>query len=227
MRFESAQLQFFVKKKEMRTSDDLTEELLALDIEKDGLPLRELVLLAEDFSFTSEQSERLAPRLLEIAIRYRDSNDPQDTPFVFSAIRTGASMLRPYETNRLLPLLESGHSIDTILVVLKMLRRIFEVQPPEGLDQYAELTSKVRGIVDSLLSPYSLIVSGRNAALAELSILALAAMGSSDTLDIMRSIRQLGVSWFSQQVKHELCELQGSWDAQLVEPELRLFLQRI
>lgn len=198
------------------TSDRLADELLKLGAENDWSRLRELVLLAEDTDFSLEQSSLLAPRLLEFAIQYRASNDSQDAPVVWSAIRTGASMLRPQEAKRLLPLLEPGHSIETSLVALKMLGHIFEAQPPERPDQHTDLASEVRGIAESLLNPYAIASSHQSAAMAQLAVYALAAMASSKTLNIVCSVRRLGVSWFAHQIARELRELRNSWDARSV-----------
>ncbi len=197
------------------TSDRLADELLRLDVENDWPRLRELLVTAEDFDFAPEKSAQLAPRFLGLAVQYRDSNDPQDALGVFSAIRTGASMLRPNEASRLLPLLEPGHPIETSLVSLKMLGRIFEAQPPERPDQYTELAGEVRGIAVSLLNPYA-IASSQSAAMAQLAVCTLAAMASNETLHIVRAVRQIGVSWFSQQTARELRELRNSWNARSV-----------
>ncbi len=195
--------------------------------ENDWPRLRELILSAEDIAFTPEQSALLAPRLLDLAVQYRDINDQQDAPGVFSAIRTGASMLRPNEASRLLPLLEPGHPIETSLVALKMLGRIFEAQPPERPDQHTDLACEVRGIAESLLNRYA-IASSQSAAMAQLAVCALAAMASNETLHIVRAVRRIGVSWFSQQTARELRELQNSWNARSVSvaPEVLGLLER-
>ncbi len=210
-----------------RSPDRLASEILEGDAETDLLRLRELVLLAEDTDFSPEQSAQLAPRLLDLAVRYRDSNDQQDAPGVFSAIRTGASMLCPNEASRLLPLLEPGHPIETSLVALKMLGRIFEAQPPERPDQHTDLAGEVRGIAKSLLNRYA-IASSQSAAMAQLAVCTLAAMASNETLHIVRAVRRIGVSWFSQQTARELRELQSSWDARSlpVAPEVLELLER-
>ncbi len=206
------------------TSDSLADELLGLDIEKDWPRLRELILTAENFDFTLDQSALLAPRLLDLAVQYRDSDDQQDAAGVRSAIRTGASMLRPNEVDRLLALLEPGHSIDTCLVALKMLWRIFEGRPPERPDQHTDLADDIRRIAESLLNSCA-IASSKSAAVAQLAVCALAAMASTETLNIVRTVRRMGVPWFSQQTAHELRELRRSWNARAA-PEVLELLER-
>ena len=209
------------------TSDRLADELLRLDVENNWPRLRELIITAEDFDFTPDQSAQVAPRLLDLAVRYRDSNDQQDAPVVWSAIRTGASMLRPNEAGHLLALLEPGHPIETSLVALKMLGRIFEAQPPEKPDQHSDLAGEVRAIAEALLNRYA-IASSQSAAMAQLAVCTLAAMGNNETLRIVRAVRRIGVSWFSQQTARELRELQSSWNARSVSvaPEVLGLLER-
>lgn len=193
-----------------RRADCLARALLESDAENDWSRLRELILLAEDTGFTPQQCEQLAPRLLALAIGGRDSDEPEDEPVVWSAIRTGASMLRPHEAKHLVPLLEPNHPIETSVVALKMLGRIFEAQPPEKVDQYSEPARHVREISKSLLNHYAL-ASSQSAATAQLAVYALAAMASNQTLKVVRSVRELGLTWFTQQTHRELCELRGYW----------------
>lgn len=209
------------------STEYLSEILLDPAAADDWLESRDLVVLAEDRDFSSEQSKLLAPRLLALAIQHRDSDDPKDSPAVLSAIRTGASMLHPNNARRLLALLEPGHSIDTSLVALKMLGRIFEAQPPEKPDQYADLACEVRNIADLLLNPYAIGYS-QSAAMAQLAIYALAAMASNETLEIVRAVRRVDVSWFTQQTAHELRELRSYWDGRSapVAPDVLELLER-
>ena len=136
-------------------------------------------------------------------------------------------MLCPPEASRLLALLKPGHSIETCLVALKMLGRIFEAQPPERPDQHTDLAGEVRGIAESLLNPYT-IANSKIAAMAQLAVCTLAAMASNETLNIVRAVREIGVSWFSQQTARELRELQSSWNARPVSvaPEVLGLLER-
>ena len=193
------------------TADHLANRLLEIDAANDWSQLRELIQHAEDTGFSPKQSKKLAPRLLGLAMQYRDSRDPQDKPAVWSAIRTGGSMLRPKEIGRLRPLLEPGHRVETSLVAVKMLGRIFEAQPPAGVDQYPELAAEVRQIVESLLNRYA-IASSQSAAMAQLAIYALAAMASSATVEIAKAVHSLGQSWFTVQTGRELRELRDYWN---------------
>lgn len=196
----------------------IVRQVLDLDIESGGADLRMGVLRAEDTSFTAQQAEVLAPRLLEIAIQLRDSKDPEDKLVVWSAIRTGASMLRPNQADKLRPLLEPGHPIETSLVTVKMLGRIFEAQPPSTVDEHTALAEQIHQIANTLLNPYA-VASSQSAATAQLAVYALAAMASTRLRQAIEAIRQLKQGWFSKQVARELRELREVWAA-YVRPNL-------
>lgn len=192
------------------TSDQIASALMHPQAEADKQRLREMILIAEDTGFTVDESKQLAPWLLSFAERHRDSSDPQDEAAIWSAIRTGTSMLTPDDTDGLCPLLEPGHSIETSLVTVKMLGRIFEAQPPAEVDEHQELADEVCQIAESLLNRYA-ITSSQNAAMAQLAIYALAAMASSEIHRIVKDVQELGVAWFTQQTLHELRELGSIW----------------
>jgi len=195
------------------TAERLMQAILEKDPGRDWDTLRKLVLLAEDTDFTPEQSRHLAPRLLDLASAHCESNDPEDGPVVWAAIRTGASMLRPDKAHSLVPLLEAGHRIDTSLVAIKMLGRIFEAQPPGKVDQYPGLADKAKSIFDALANPYS-IDSSRSAAMAQLAVYALGAMASSRAIEATRAIRELGIAWFTRRTGRKLKQLREHWENQ-------------
>jgi len=195
-----------------RAHRDLASALLETDDSTGWDTLRECTLAAELCDFAPNVAERLAPRLIEIALRFRDSNDARDRPVVFSAIRTGGSMLRPNEAHRLRPLLDHGHRIETCLVAVKMIGRIFEAQPPGGVDQHPDLADALGWIARSLLNPY-VIAGSQSAALAQLTVHALAAMASRDVLHVVELVRGAAPDWFRRQTGRELERLHESWVA--------------
>jgi hypothetical protein len=188
----------------------LTSEILKPDAESNPQRLREMILTAENTGFTVDQSSRLAPWLLDFAERRRDSDDARDEAVVWAAIRTGASMLAPDEADSLRPLLQPGHSIETSLVALKMLGRIFEAQPPTDKDHHAALADDVGQIAKSLLNRYAITVS-KSAAMAHLAIYALAAMASSQTHQVLDMAKGLGAVWFTRRARRKLSELRRIW----------------
>jgi hypothetical protein len=210
---------------EKPSANEITQALLASDINRDIRNVRELILKAEDISFTVAQSERLATWLLYFAEQKRDSSNPCDQAAVWSAIRTGASMLRSAEANRLLCLLEPQHPIETSLVTVKMIGRIFEAQPPSDLDQHHNLARAVRQIADSLLNPYSIAIS-QSAAMAQLALYALAAMASSDLQQIAQKVQYMGINWFTKRAARKLCSLRDIWGRQDVAEGPRDLLEQ-
>lgn len=192
------------------SSAQLASEILEPQVESNMPSLREMILIAEDTGFTADQSSRLAPWFLSFAERRRDSSDPQDEAAVWSAIRTGAAMLTPDAADDLRPLLQPGHSIETSLVAVKMLGRIFEAQPPTDVDQHSALAGEVCQIAESLLNPYAITVS-QSAAMAQLAIHALAAMASSETDRIVEIAQGLGAAWFTRRTHRKLRELRDIW----------------
>jgi len=192
------------------TSEHLASGILDPEAESDMPHLREMIFVAEDTDFSVEESQRLVPRLLKFAEKYRDSNDTQNEGAVWSAIRTGASMLTPDATDCLRPLLEPGHSIETSLVTVKMIGRIFEAQPPAKLDEHESLANEVCPAAEILQNRFA-ITSSRSAAIAQLAIYALGAMASSKIYGIVKLVRKLNVAWFTQQTVRELHELEDVW----------------
>lgn len=197
------------------TSDQLTLAILDPDAESDMPHLRDMIFIAEDTDFSIEESETLAPWLLSFAERFRDSDDPQDEAPIWSAIRTGASMLRPDVANCLCPLLEPGHPIETSMVAVKMLGRIFAAQPAAEVDEYQDLANEAFEIADSLLNRHA-IESSQTAAKAQLAIYALAAMASSKIDDVVKKVQELNTPWFTRQILHELGELASTWAGRAV-----------
>lgn len=192
------------------TGQRLAAALLGADTSKDMPHIRELILLAEDTEFTPAESGKLAPWLLQFAETHRESNDPEDAPVVWAAIRTGASMLGPSEAERLVALLEPGHTIETSLVAVKMVGRVFEAQPPNEVDAYPRLAERVKEMADSLLNRHA-IASSECAAKAMLATVALAAIASTEILCVARDVRDLRAPWFTRRTQRKLRELGEAW----------------
>ena len=199
-------------------------EILKKDSESDIPRLRELILLAEDTQFSAEESEKLGPWLLNYAENYRGSNDPQDEVVVWSAIRTGASMLTADKADLLLPLLEPGYPVETSLVALKMLGRVFEAQPPSDVDQYPSLAGEVLKITDALLKRYT-ITESSCAAKAHLAIYALAALGSTQLSQVVQIVLEMDTAWFTRRTLRKLRTLREEWNRREVNENPRINLE--
>ena len=192
------------------TSAQLVSAITHSDAKSNMPVLREMIMVAEDTHFTIDQSKQLSPWLLNFAKEYCDSDDFQDKDSVLSAIRTGDSMLIPSYASSLIPLLKPGHFIETNLVTVKMIGRIFEAQPPSKIDEYCELSDEICLIAKSLLNQNVIIVS-QSAAMAQLSVYALLAMASSKVQQMVEIIQQFNKDWFSQQILRKFYKLRNIW----------------
>lgn len=195
----------------------MTSELLATEIlnpmslNLSSEYIRSLIYNAEITNFTPAQNEQLAPRLLEIASQFQGSKNQADIDAACSAIRTGASMLYPGKTFLLLPFLDPIYSVQVSLVAMKMIGRIFEAHPPSvDIHLYPKLSTKIKSIATSLLNPYA-ISTAQCAAIAQLSIYALATM-CIDLDEVIKLTVSLNQKWFTQQVCYELADLYRRWE---------------
>lgn len=201
-------------------------EIINPDTKKDRL--LGMILMAEDMEFTVEQSKILSPWLLNFAKEYRDidSKNSRYKCVVWSAIRTGASMLTPDYVgfiDNLIPLLEQNHRIPTMLVVIKMVGRIFEAQPPKEIDKYEKMAKEIYNIIESIINKET--VNYHREAIIGLSINALAAMGSSSIKQIIKKIIKDKEAWFIQMCLKELKKLRQKWENNFkIEPQEPLIL---
>jgi len=167
--------------------------------------LQKMVLIAEDTDFTVEQSKILSPWLLNFAEKYKSTSDSQCKIAVYSAIRTGASMLYPKDIDVLIPLLKSEH-----LVTIKMIGRIFEAQPPKEIDQYENIAEIIYDIAEPLIKEVD--SSSYRAAVTVLSSTALASIGSSREKQLITKIIEEKEIWFTKRCLHKLKELRHKWE---------------
>ena len=200
------------------TTLSLAQAILEIDsLDDDGRSMprmsEKLIMLADDTDFTVEQSEKLAPCLLGLALKYCDNYDYQSSTPILSCIRTGASMLPREKAHDLIPLLYAGHNVKTSLVAVKMVGRIFEAQPPDKINGYTDLVDVIEKIANSLLNPWA-IEAPQAAAQAHLAIYALAAMASSKVLTAIEKVIEIDANWFTRSTRRDLLDLQGYWESQ-------------
>ncbi len=99
-------------------SEYLMTEIMNPDTHHNTTKFREMIFKAEDTGFSLENSKKFSSWLLNFAIQQRDSTDSKDKMVVWSAIRTGASMLTPNKVYKLKKLIETGYPIETSLVTI-------------------------------------------------------------------------------------------------------------
>lgn len=178
-------------------------------ISKEEILLRELIIIIEDVQFSKSQGDHLSKLLIEFAIEERDNeNSSYGSAVVHSAIRTGASMLRPDQVGLLIPLLQRGSVIDTTIVTLKMIGRIFEATPPCRPNQHKKIADMV------LMFAYRYTPSfSDDAVYSELAICAAAAMASDRLIYVIRVITRNSdyPKWFKNDVLRDLQRLYSVW----------------
>lgn len=169
------------------------------------------VLRAEDCQFSRSVSASLSSWLIDFAVSHRDDSVCNSETFVWSAIRTAASMSAANDSEALLPLLEPGHGVETSLVTLKMLGRIYEAYPPAETGHGTPgVHAKVWEIVDATLNRH-VVDESRGAAKAILAIVALAGLASPKLLDVAGRISALRMPWFARRVRRKLVSLLEAW----------------
>lgn len=193
-----------------KTIYELLLDIMNPEIESDTTHIREVIFLAEDTGFSIEQSKVVSPWLLNYALENRDSSEFDDIDAVYSAIRTGASMLYPNEVECLFPLLETGHEIDIVKVTVKMIGRIFESHPPSKIGEYEHVADKIYNVIESILKYSISELPIRQAAIAQLCAIALVAMGSKKIYPILEKIKNQE-QWFKTYIFHSMEELRVIW----------------
>jgi regulator of RNase E activity RraB len=168
----------------------------------------------EDTDFSVEQSEVISPWLIGFALKNRDNHDSEDESTMFfsvsSAIRTGASMLYSDQVELLFPLLETGHPIDTSLVTVKMISRIFEAQPPSVLGEHKIVAEKMCEIADEILNGSSTKLSHVDVALIQLCITSLIGMGSKKVYQVLEQFENKE-KWMKSYILHNIKDLEKVW----------------
>lgn len=205
---------------------ELLLDIMNPDIESDREYVREIIHLAEDTDFSIEESKIVSPWLLNFALENRDGDDLDDA--IYSAIRTGASMLYPSEVECLFPLLEKGHKIDTSLVAIKMIGRMFEAQPPSKMGEYENIAEKIYDFLNPMLDRHLVVSPGRDGAIAELCTTSLVAMGSKKIYPILEKVKDKE-KWFRQYLLHNMKDLKVAWQSRTVpvDSSVAKFLNKV
>lgn len=172
----------------------------------------ELVLHIESMNSRNQYTnEKVGKLLINYVIDFRNSQETKDETVIYSAIRRGAAALSVENIN-LLPLLESNHTIDTTLVTLKMIGRIYDVHPPKTMDENSEMSHRIKEIAFNLLN-HDAMHSSKCRVKIELSLYSLTGMGSSLALDVAKEIKKLDSNndWFIKSCTKDIDELLEKW----------------
>lgn len=199
-------------------------DIMHPESDSDIFAIRNMIMEAEDLAFSVEQSKIVSPWLLNFAAENRNDSDNEDA--IYSAIRTGASMLYPNEVELLFPLLESGYDVSTVRVTVKMIGRIFEAQPPSKVGEYEYISKKIYDIAMLILNDSSAELSScGEAATVQLGILALISMGSTRSELVLSEVKN-EASWFQEYVLHNMEELRVIWQnrTEPISSQMKVFL---
>ncbi|MDQ3330994.1 MAG: hypothetical protein M3552_10115 [Planctomycetota bacterium] len=172
-----------------------------------------LIFTAEDIHFSNpEERQQVGWRLREIADEIRTSKLAANRYIVWSALRRSSSILGTGGVEDLVQFLDVSGKIDTRLVALQSIARVFEATPPACLATYGKVADRVHDFAAKFLDP-DVFIPGENSAIAQQAIQALAAMGDPRLTKGLKRIEHLGRDWVAQQVLRNLQELLQRWKA--------------
>jgi hypothetical protein len=170
-----------------------------------------LVFAAENAFFsTPEQQTTVCARLRQIALELRKSPAAGTEQVVWSAMRRFTSLLPAEQADSLLEFLERRGPVDTRMVALQCIARVFEKEPPsDGLDRDA-LMRRVAEYADKFLDP-DIFAGGENSVIARNAVVALAALGSAKLEDCIERAEAIGKRWFTARLKGDLLRILEAW----------------
>ncbi len=170
-----------------------------------------LVFAAENAHFAAlEQQANVCERLRQLALELRESPAAETEHVVWSAMRRFSSLVPAEDAHFLLQFLDRGGSVDTRMVALQCIARVFQSAPPSDPRMVDTLVARVAEYAEKLLDP-DVFSGGENSAIARHAVVALAALGSERAEQFMHQVSALGRRWFSRQVRDRLNELLDGW----------------
>lgn len=170
-----------------------------------------IIFAAENAHFvTPEQQRKACSRLRELARRLRHGRKAGTEHVVWSAMRRFASLLPPEEAGSLLEFLDRVGSVDTRMVALQCVARVFEAAPPADTAAIETLARRVAELADKFLDP-DVFSGGENSGIARWAVIALAALGNPGLPDTLKRVQSLDKKWFSVRVEQDLRDLIDAW----------------
>ena len=160
---------------------------------------RRLVIEAEAMKFEPAQVAELSPLLRTFIEECRDSDNPQDTVAVGSAIRKYVATIPLDDLPGVAALLDAGHKVQVPLglelEICKMVFRKLVANPPGDKHQYPELEWCLTDVVgvyanDRLLSREKFGATALNA------VLALVLLNGDSIPSVVQQLRALKAGWF-------------------------------
>jgi hypothetical protein len=172
-----------------------------------------LILATERVQFENDAYRGIVKaRLRESVTEYCKMPAQQWQPVVWSAIRCYASMLAPEEVPTLAEYLRLDGNIETCCVTLQAIQNVFFQAPAPARPSLEGLRAGVSQIATEAFAREE-PEAGDQAALAQESVFALAALGDSRLPEFIHRTVQWGQPWFAWQVRETLEEMLSRWMA--------------
>ncbi len=195
-----------------RAADLIVDELYRENVRNEWRDA--IVYAAENVHFKApEQQSRVRSRLRELAIELREVSQAGTEHVVWSAMRRFSSLMPSEEANDLVEFLDRKGVVDTRMVALQCVARVFHAGPPSDTAAFEPLVRRVGEYAEKFLDP-DVFAGGENSSIARNAVLALAALGSPKLQDGAARVNALGRRWLSFQVRRQLQELLDSWKDQ-------------
>ncbi len=189
-------------------------DLIVDELDRDDVPADwrdALVYAAENVHFKDpNQQARVRARLRELALELRETSRAGVEHVVWSALRRFSSLLPREEANDLLEFLDRKGVVDTRMVALQCVSRVFHAGPPSDPAAFEPLAGRVAEYGKKFLDP-DVFAGGENSSIARNAVLALAALGSPRLEGCVDRVNALDRRWLSRQVRRQLQELLDTW----------------
>ena len=170
-----------------------------------------LVDVAEVLDFVDPNDRKLiADSMLRIALKIRSSGSAKDEQFLWAALRTFSAMIAAEDAARLLPFLEQDTTVESRLVALQSICRVFEREPPSTACEYQLLANRAYQIAKKYLDA-DVFVDGYNAAVAKAAVEAIAVLCDPRLEELISIVASRSPSWFRPQLKDRLTEIAKRW----------------
>lgn len=170
-----------------------------------------LVFAAEDACFsTPDLRRRVCGALRRVALELRSSSRSGIEQVVWSAVRRFGTLVEPESLGQLQEFLTSGTYVDTRLVALQMVTRVFEQSPPDNPELLRGLCDRTFELATKFLDP-DVFASGDISAIASQAVVVLCVCADGRAVRCIGHARALGRRWFLRKLRGALEDLREGW----------------
>jgi len=170
-----------------------------------------LILIAEDIHFpTPELRQQICKTLLSTAITLSKNSDPAIKEIVFSAIRKLSALTEPRKITKLIRLLQPTQHIDTKLITLQGIVKIFELAPPNKDISYTPLSNRIFEIISKLIDP-DVFIAGEISAICTNAIIVMCILGDNRAKKCIKCALALKKPWVIDKLLKQLENIRQNW----------------